>query len=150
MVFFRLFRACCLTILALCHVCLAMLTCIPAACRSRQVCGDEAAVVMPAGSKVLCCAPKPGCGPYRYMEAARTLYDDTHSVDSMSTNVAQGDPAAAPYTVELVKQLLGKKPMFGICMGHQVSACILHNKHVTCSRTCHAYSFSAGWQERLS
>ena len=25
-----------------------------------------------------------------------------------------------PYAVDNVKQLLGKKPMFGICMGHQL------------------------------
>ena len=32
----------------------------------------------------------------------------------------QGDPSATPYTVENAKALLGKKPIFGICMGHQV------------------------------
>ena len=31
-----------------------------------------------------------------------------------------GDPAAAPYVVETAKKLLGTKPMFGICMGHQI------------------------------
>ena len=43
---------------------------------------------------------------------------------------AQGDPAAAPYVVELVKQLLGKKPMFGICMGHQVCSAPWAMDHV--------------------
>jgi hypothetical protein len=33
----------------------------------------------------------------------------------------QGDPSAAPYAVENAKTILGKKPVFGICMGHQVS-----------------------------
>lgn len=32
----------------------------------------------------------------------------------------QGDPSAVPYAVENAKQILGKKPVFGICMGHQV------------------------------
>lgn len=32
----------------------------------------------------------------------------------------QGDPSAAPYAVENAKQILGKKPVFGICMGHQI------------------------------
>lgn len=32
----------------------------------------------------------------------------------------QGDPSAAPYAVENAKKVLGKKPVFGICMGHQI------------------------------
>ncbi|OAY33325.1 carbamoyl-phosphate synthase small chain, chloroplastic isoform X2 [Manihot esculenta] len=31
-----------------------------------------------------------------------------------------GDPSAVPYAVETVKELLGKVPVFGICMGHQL------------------------------
>lgn len=31
-----------------------------------------------------------------------------------------GDPSAVPYAVETVKQILGKVPVFGICMGHQL------------------------------
>ena len=31
-----------------------------------------------------------------------------------------GDPSAVPYAVENAKQILGKLPAFGICMGHQV------------------------------
>lgn len=31
-----------------------------------------------------------------------------------------GDPSAAPYAVENAKAILGKKPVFGICMGHQI------------------------------
>lgn len=31
-----------------------------------------------------------------------------------------GDPSAAPYAVATAKQLLGQRPMFGICMGHQL------------------------------
>ena len=34
--------------------------------------------------------------------------------------LCQGDPSAVPAIVENVKQLLGAKPMFGICMGHQI------------------------------
>lgn len=32
----------------------------------------------------------------------------------------QGDPSALPYAVETVKELVGTKPIFGICMGHQI------------------------------
>ena len=31
-----------------------------------------------------------------------------------------GDPAALPYIVDTVKSLLGKLPIFGICLGHQI------------------------------
>ncbi|XP_020588802.1 carbamoyl-phosphate synthase small chain, chloroplastic [Phalaenopsis equestris] len=31
-----------------------------------------------------------------------------------------GDPAAVPYAVETVKDIIGKVPVFGICMGHQL------------------------------
>jgi hypothetical protein len=33
---------------------------------------------------------------------------------------SQGDPSAAPYAVDNAKAILGKKPVFGICMGHQI------------------------------
>jgi carbamoyl-phosphate synthase small subunit len=32
----------------------------------------------------------------------------------------QGDPSAVPYAVENVRAVLGQKPVFGICMGHQL------------------------------
>jgi carbamoyl-phosphate synthase small subunit len=31
-----------------------------------------------------------------------------------------GDPAALPYLVELVRSFLGRLPVFGICLGHQI------------------------------
>jgi carbamoyl-phosphate synthase small subunit len=31
-----------------------------------------------------------------------------------------GDPEALPYTHETVRGLIGRKPIFGICLGHQV------------------------------
>ncbi len=31
-----------------------------------------------------------------------------------------GDPAALPYIVEAVRRVLGKAPLFGICLGHQI------------------------------
>ena len=39
-----------------------------------------------------------------------------------------GDPAAVTYVVETVKQLLGKIPMFGICLGHQMLGLALGGK----------------------
>jgi len=31
-----------------------------------------------------------------------------------------GDPAAVPYVVETTKELIGRLPIFGICLGHQI------------------------------
>lgn len=31
-----------------------------------------------------------------------------------------GDPSAVPYAVETVKEIIGRVPVFGICMGHQL------------------------------
>jgi carbamoyl-phosphate synthase small subunit len=31
-----------------------------------------------------------------------------------------GDPEGVPYAIETVRQLIGKKPIFGICLGHQL------------------------------
>ncbi len=36
-----------------------------------------------------------------------------------------GDPAAVPYMIDNIRGLLGKKPVFGICLGHQLMALTL-------------------------
>jgi carbamoyl-phosphate synthase small subunit len=45
--------------------------------------------------------------------------------DGVFLSNGPGDPAAVTYAVEAVKELLGKKPMFGICLGHQILALAL-------------------------
>jgi len=40
--------------------------------------------------------------------------------DGILISNGPGDPAAVLYVIEAVKQLLGKKPLFGICLGHQI------------------------------
>jgi len=39
-----------------------------------------------------------------------------------------GDPAAVTYVIETVKQLIGKLPIFGICLGHQMIGLALGGK----------------------
>ncbi len=36
-----------------------------------------------------------------------------------------GDPEGVPYAIENVRKLIGKKPIFGICLGHQILALAL-------------------------
>ena len=40
--------------------------------------------------------------------------------DGIFLSNGPGDPAGVPYTINNVKQLIGKKPIFGICLGHQI------------------------------
>ncbi len=40
--------------------------------------------------------------------------------DGIFLSNGPGDPAALPYIVKTVRALLGKKPIFGICLGHQL------------------------------
>ncbi len=40
--------------------------------------------------------------------------------DAVFLSNGPGDPAAVTYVVETVKQILGKFPIFGICLGHQI------------------------------
>lgn len=40
--------------------------------------------------------------------------------DGIFLSNGPGDPAAAVYAVETVKKLIGVKPIFGICLGHQL------------------------------
>jgi len=45
-----------------------------------------------------------------------------HDPDGIFLSNGPGDPAALPYAVESIRGLLGKKPIFGICLGHQLLA----------------------------
>uniref|UniRef100_A0A7S3E1U0 Carbamoyl phosphate synthase arginine-specific small chain n=1 Tax=Chloropicon laureae TaxID=464258 RepID=A0A7S3E1U0_9CHLO len=42
------------------------------------------------------------------------------SPDGVFFSNGPGDPSAAPYAVENAKNIIGKLPAFGICMGHQI------------------------------
>jgi len=45
--------------------------------------------------------------------------------DGVFLSNGPGDPSAAPYARETVKELVGKVPLFGVCMGHQILALAL-------------------------
>jgi carbamoyl-phosphate synthase small subunit len=48
--------------------------------------------------------------------------------DGVFLSNGPGDPAAVGYAVETIKGILGKKPLFGICLGHQLLALALGGK----------------------
>ena len=57
-----------------------------------------------------------------------TLYPCTYGPDELLADDPDavflangpGDPAALDYVVETVRELVGKKPVYGICLGHQL------------------------------
>lgn len=49
--------------------------------------------------------------------AAKAL---SYKPDGIFLSNGPGDPAAVTYAIETVRQLLGKVPIFGICLGHQL------------------------------
>ena len=48
--------------------------------------------------------------------------------DGVMLSNGPGDPAAVTYVIETVRQLLGKIPIFGICLGHQMLGLALGGK----------------------
>jgi carbamoyl-phosphate synthase small subunit len=48
--------------------------------------------------------------------------------DGIFLSNGPGDPAAVGYAIDTVKKLLGKKPIFGICLGHQLLGLALGGK----------------------
>ncbi|MCC6972758.1 MAG: glutamine-hydrolyzing carbamoyl-phosphate synthase small subunit [Anaerolineae bacterium] len=48
--------------------------------------------------------------------------------DGVFLSNGPGDPAAVTYAIEATRELLGKVPVFGICLGHQILALALGGK----------------------
>jgi carbamoyl-phosphate synthase small subunit len=44
----------------------------------------------------------------------------SYQPDGILLSNGPGDPEGVPYAIETVRQLMGKKPIFGICLGHQL------------------------------
>jgi len=51
-----------------------------------------------------------------------------HDPDGVFLSNGPGDPAAVETGIGTVRELLGKRPMFGICLGHQILALALGGK----------------------
>ena len=52
----------------------------------------------------------------------------SHDPDGIFLSNGPGDPAAVKYGIVTIKKLLGAKPIFGICLGHQLLALALGAK----------------------
>lgn len=84
--------------------------------------GRKKVVAMDFGIKynILRCLAESGCD-------VTVVPADTKAKDILEQNPdgiflsnGPGDPAAITYAIEEIKKLLGKKPIFGICLGHQL------------------------------
>lgn len=49
----------------------------------------------------------------------------SYNSDGIFLSNGPGDPAAVTYAVDTIRSLIGKKPLFGICLGHQLLALAL-------------------------
>jgi carbamoyl-phosphate synthase small subunit len=71
-------------------------------------------------ANILRCLADVGCD--LRVVSARTTPDEVLAMnpDGIFLSNGPGDPAAVTYAIETIKTLLGKKPIFGICLGHQL------------------------------
>lgn len=69
---------------------------------------------------ILRCLTQVGCRVTVVPGTAKAADILTYNPDGIFLSNGPGDPAAVGYAIDTVKGLLGKKPMFGICLGHQL------------------------------
>jgi carbamoyl-phosphate synthase small subunit len=69
---------------------------------------------------ILRCLTQVGCAVTVVPGMASAADVLAHDPDGVFLSNGPGDPAALGYAVQTVKDLIGKKPVFGICLGHQL------------------------------
>jgi len=79
-------------------------------------------VAMDFGAKrnILRCLVDAGCRVTGVPASATADQILALSPDGIFLSNGPGDPAAVDYAVRTIRSLLGKKPIFGICLGHQL------------------------------
>lgn len=69
-----------------------------------------------------------GCEVHVFPASASVEEINAINPEGLFVSNGPGDPAAVPYVAETVKQFLGKVPVFGICLGHQILGLALGGK----------------------
>ena len=77
---------------------------------------------------ILRCLVDSGCKVTVVPATATAAEILAYKPDGIFLSNGPGDPAAVGYGVETIKGLLGKTPIFGICLGHQLLALALGGK----------------------
>lgn len=94
---------------------------------TREARSERRVVALDLGAKqnILRCLADTGC----QVEAvpAQTSAQEIlgREPDGIFISNGPGDPAAVTYVVQTIRQLLGEKPVFGICLGHELLALAL-------------------------
>jgi carbamoyl-phosphate synthase small subunit len=69
---------------------------------------------------ILRCLVQVGCRVTVVPGTATTDEILAHRPDGVFLSNGPGDPAAVSYAIEAIRGMVGKKPIFGICLGHQL------------------------------
>ncbi len=87
-------------------------------------------VAMDFGAKrnILRCLVDAGCRVTAVPASTRASEILALAPDGVFLSNGPGDPAAVDYAVTTIRELLGRRPMFGICLGHQLLALALGAK----------------------
>ena len=88
----------------------------------RQGTRKNKVIAMDFGIKynILRCLMDTGCDVTVVPATAKAKDILGQNPDGIFLSNGPGDPAAVIYAIEEIKKLLGKKPIFGICLGHQL------------------------------
>ena len=83
-----------------------------------------------AKKNIIRCLAKRGCtvSVYPCTVSAEEILSGNH--DGIMLSNGPGDPAENTYCIEQIKKLIGKKPIFGICLGHQLTALAMGGKTI--------------------
>jgi carbamoyl-phosphate synthase small subunit len=79
-------------------------------------------VALDYGAKwnILRCLVQVGCKVTVVPGTAKAEDVLRHKPDGIFLSNGPGDPAVLGYAIDTIKQLIGKRPIFGICLGHQL------------------------------
>jgi carbamoyl-phosphate synthase small subunit len=80
------------------------------------------AVDFGAKRNILRCLVASGCDVTAVPATTTAAQILAENPDGIFLSSGPGDPAALDYAVEMVRGVLGRKPLFGICLGHQLLA----------------------------
>jgi len=73
-------------------------------------------------TNIIRCLIKRNCDIYVFPAQASAEEILAVEPDGIMLSNGPGDPKDCTYQIEVLRKLLGKKPMFGICLGHQLTA----------------------------